>query len=58
MRLGIAEQEDLLKSFEEVSTKMGEPDANLEELLDEQSKLQVRAIEYLVVVFTKEGHLV
>jgi len=41
VRLGIAEQEALLKAFEDISTKMGEADADLDKLLDEQSKLQV-----------------
>ena len=41
MRLGIAEQEALLKAFEEISVKMGEPDADFDKLLEEQTQLQV-----------------
>lgn len=40
VRLGIAEQEALLQKFEELAEKMGEPDADIDKLLDEQAELQ------------------
>ena len=36
VRLGIQEQEALLTEFEEIATKMGEPDADFDKLLEEQ----------------------
>ena len=42
VRLGIAEQEALLDAFEAIAAKMGEPDADFDKLLEEQSELQSR----------------
>lgn len=42
VRLGIAEQEGLLRRFDEISAAMGEPDADFDALLTEQSELQTR----------------
>ena len=36
VRLGIREQEALLQEFEAIAEKMGEPDADIDQLLEEQ----------------------
>jgi hypothetical protein len=36
VRLGIQEQEALLQEFEALAEKMGEPDADIDQLLEEQ----------------------
>ncbi|CAM9261242.1 unnamed protein product, partial [Choristocarpus tenellus] len=45
IRIGIAEQESLVRRFEEVSVSMGDPEADLDALLAEQSELQSRIDE-------------
>ncbi len=42
VRLGIAEQEALMEEFDAIATKMGEPDADFDTLLEEQAELQSR----------------
>ena len=43
VRLGIQEQEALLKKYDELAEQMGEPDADIDALIAEQASLQVRA---------------
>jgi sulfate-transporting ATPase len=40
VELAVKKTKDLLKRFDEVSTALGEPDADFDKLLDEQGKLQ------------------
>lgn len=42
MRLGVQEQEALLRRFDEIAMEMAEPDADFDKLLQEQAELQVR----------------
>jgi energy-dependent translational throttle protein EttA len=42
VRLGFAQQEALLTRFDELSTAMGDPDADFDALLTEQAELQLR----------------
>jgi ATP-binding cassette ChvD family protein len=64
VRLGIAEQEALVQKFDEIAMKMGETDADLDKLLEEQAELQGRIealdcwnVEHRVDTVMKALHL-